>query len=124
MRAGSRSRTRTWPRRCGTSSAVEVIADVAVVGAGPAGIAAAITLARAGRSVVVVDKAAFPRDKCCGDGLTALALRQLGGLGLRPGAVASWTVVDRVVLHSPSGRTVPLALPDPLRTGTYAAVAR
>jgi len=36
--------------------------DVAVVGAGPAGAAAAITLARAGHDVVLIDKATFPRD--------------------------------------------------------------
>ena len=45
-------------------------ADVIVVGAGPAGVAAAVTLVEAGRDVVVVDKARFPRDKICGDGLT------------------------------------------------------
>ena len=50
------------------------IADVVVVGAGPAGTAAAIHLARAGRDVLLVDKATFPRDKCCGDGLTTGAL--------------------------------------------------
>ena len=38
-------------------------ADVAVVGGGPAGAAAAIRLARQGRDVVLVDKATFPRDK-------------------------------------------------------------
>ena len=56
-----------------------------VVGAGPAGAAAAITLARAGRDVVLVDKATFPRDKICGDGLTTGALRLLEELGLDPG---------------------------------------
>ncbi len=59
-------------------------ADVAVVGAGPAGPAAAITLARAGRQVVLIDRATFPRDKCCGDGLTVAALRRLEDLGLDP----------------------------------------
>ena len=43
--------------------------DVLVVGAGPAGSAAAQLLARAGRDVVLVDSQAFPRDKVCGDGL-------------------------------------------------------
>ncbi|MGH9113463.1 MAG: NAD(P)/FAD-dependent oxidoreductase, partial [Acidimicrobiales bacterium] len=51
--------------------------DVAVIGGGPAGTAAAITLARAGREVALVDRARFPRDKICGDGLTTGALRLL-----------------------------------------------
>jgi geranylgeranyl reductase family protein len=49
--------------------------DVLVVGAGPAGSATAIHLARAGASVLIVDKATFPRDKPCGGGLTGRALR-------------------------------------------------
>src|SRR4051794_28484975 len=97
-------------------------ADVAVVGGGPAGAAAAITLARAGRHVVLIDKARFPRDKCCGDGLTAGALRRLEALGLRPDAVASWQPVDDVWVRSPSGREV--CFPLPRGAGQYAAVAR
>ena len=87
------------------------IADVLVIGAGPAGAAAAITLRRSGRSVIVVDKALFPRDKCCGDGLTTLALRELAPLGLRPEHVASWQTVDAAWLRSPSGREVCLPMP-------------
>jgi len=97
-------------------------AEVCVVGGGPAGAAAAITLARAGAAVTLVDKARFPRDKTCGDGLTAGALRLLDGLGLAPGAVASWQVVDDVVVRSPSGREA--TFPMPRGRGTYAAVAR
>jgi geranylgeranyl reductase family protein len=97
-------------------------ADVVIVGGGPAGAAAAITLARAGRDVVVVDKARFPRDKTCGDGLTTLALRQLTALGLDPSSVPSWTEVDRFSIRSPSGRWVQLPLPR--HAGLYAAVAR
>ncbi|MCU1459812.1 MAG: menJ, partial [Actinomycetia bacterium] len=51
--------------------------DLLVVGAGPAGTAAAITAAGLGLRVRVVDKARFPRDKTCGDGLTTGALRLL-----------------------------------------------
>ena len=51
--------------------------DVLVVGAGPAGIAAAITAHHHGLRTLVADKATFPRDKTCGDGLTAQALRLL-----------------------------------------------
>jgi len=64
-------------------------ADVLVVGAGPAGCAAALTLARSGVDVAVVDRASFPRDKICGDGLTTSALRELDALGLDPSTVAS-----------------------------------
>lgn len=96
--------------------------EVLVVGAGPAGTAAAITLARAGRQVTVIDKAAFPREKICGDGLTTGALRVLDGLGLDPDDVPSWTVADDVWLRSPSGREVQLRLPS--GQGQFSAVAR
>ena len=56
--------------------------DVIVVGAGPAGSAAALTLARAGFDVVLVDQQAFPRDKVCGDGLIPDAHHALRRLGL------------------------------------------
>ncbi len=56
--------------------------DVLVVGAGPAGSAAAAWAARAGRDVVLVDMAVFPRDKTCGDGLTPRAVGELAELGL------------------------------------------
>lgn len=93
--------------------------DVVVIGAGPAGAAAAIMLARAGRRVTVVDKATFPRDKCCGDGLTTLALRELDDLGLDPASVPSWCTVDAAWLRSPSGREV--CVPLPTGQGIYAA---
>ncbi len=51
--------------------------DAVVVGAGPAGSVTAYRLARAGISVLLVDRARFPRDKPCGGGLTGRALRQL-----------------------------------------------
>lgn len=56
--------------------------DVVVVGAGPAGSVAALCLGRAGRRVLLVDRARFPRDKICGDALIPDALRCLTSLGL------------------------------------------
>lgn len=98
----------------------DVTTDVLIVGAGPAGTAAAIELARSGRNVTVIDKARFPRDKCCGDGLTTLALRELEHLGFATESVPDWFDVDGAVLRSPSGRVVRVPLDGP---GSYAAVA-
>jgi geranylgeranyl reductase family protein len=94
--------------------------DLLVVGGGPAGAAAAIRGAAAGLSVVLCDKASFPRDKTCGDGLTTSALRLLERLGLEPSSVAGWESVGTVVVRSPSGRVVELLLP---ADGLFAAVA-
>jgi geranylgeranyl reductase family protein len=102
------------------TKAPDVTCDVLVVGAGPAGAAAAITLQRADLATIVVDRARFPRDKCCGDGLTTLALRELESLGFDPAGVTGWFDVDAAWLRSPSGREVCLPLPS---TGRYAAVA-
>jgi geranylgeranyl reductase family protein len=96
--------------------------EVVVVGGGPAGAAAAIRLAEAGRDVLVVDKAAFPRDKICGDGLTTGALRLLDELGVVPESIASWTEVHDIHVSSPSGYVA--TFPLPRGNGSYAAITR
>ncbi|WP_026341544.1 geranylgeranyl reductase family protein [Actinomadura atramentaria] len=57
-------------------------ADVIVVGAGPAGSSTAYWLAQAGLDVLLLEKATFPRDKICGDGLTPRAVRALIAMGV------------------------------------------
>ncbi len=56
--------------------------DAVVVGAGPGGSIAALVLARAGARVALVDKAAFPRDKACGDLVGPRGVRVLEELGI------------------------------------------
>lgn len=56
--------------------------DLIVIGAGPAGTAAAIHAARGGATVKVFEKASHGRDKSCGDGLTPRAVTALNKLGI------------------------------------------
>lgn len=66
----------------GFASTGQFVCDVVIVGAGPAGAAAAVHLARAGWRVILIDRQVFPRDKVCGDFLSPYALAELEGLGL------------------------------------------
>lgn len=113
--------------------------DVAIVGSGPAGAAAALTAHRLGLRAIIVDKAEFPRDKTCGDGLTTNALRLVEELGITREALAEpirdgdtgqesssrvgtggYTRIDDIVLVGPRGRTVEIPLPR--GRGDYACV--
>ncbi|MUL81615.1 MULTISPECIES: menaquinone reductase [unclassified Mycolicibacterium] len=97
-------------------------ADVVVIGAGPTGSAAAAWAARAGRDVLVVDAAQFPRDKACGDGLTPRAVAELERLGMGP-----W--LDTRIRHhglrmSGFGADVEVPWPGPSFPSTGSAVPR
>jgi geranylgeranyl reductase family protein len=65
-------------------------ADVIIVGAGPAGSAAAFYLATAGLDVLVLEKTRFPREKVCGDGLTPRAVKALTAMGVPTGPGDGW----------------------------------
>jgi geranylgeranyl reductase family protein len=81
--------------------------DVAVVGAGPAGAAAALRALqrRPDARVLLLDAAAFPRDKTCGDGIAAPVFDLLDALGLH-GLAESAPPVPRLRLRTPTGRVV------------------
>ncbi|MFC3504349.1 geranylgeranyl reductase family protein [Micromonospora krabiensis] len=89
--------------------------DVAVVGAGPAGSAAALAARRAGARVLLLDRADFPRDKACGDGIAAHALEVLDELGVRD-VVAGYAPLPALRLIGPSGDAVARRLPRPAYT--------
>ncbi|HET9006570.1 MAG TPA: geranylgeranyl reductase family protein [Actinomycetes bacterium] len=78
-----------------------------VVGAGPAGAAAALEARRRrpDASVLLVDKAAFPRDKACGDGLGPHAVDELAALGAA-GVLDGYPPIRGLRLRSPSGMEV------------------
>jgi geranylgeranyl reductase family protein len=83
--------------------------DVAVVGGGPSGAAAAQYLAARGRSVLVCEKKSFPREKTCGDGLTPRAIGALEAMGLGD-ELRSWERVKGLRVHA-AGRTLDLEFP-------------
>ncbi|MBF9133489.1 geranylgeranyl reductase family protein [Plantactinospora sp. S1510] len=89
--------------------------DVAVVGAGPAGASAALAARRAGADVLLLDRADFPRDKACGDGIAAHALDVLAELGVSD-AVAGYRPVPALRLVAPGGGQVARELPRPAYT--------
>lgn len=97
-------------------------ADVVVIGAGPAGSAAAAWAARSGRDVLVIDSAQFPRDKACGDGLTPRAIAEMRRLGL--GSWLDGKIAHRGLRMSGFGADVEVAWPGPSFPPTSSAVPR
>lgn len=83
--------------------------DVLVVGAGPAGAMAALLVARRGHSVLLVDRAAWPRPKVCGACLSARAVGRLEAAGL--GGIAERGVPLRRLRLAAGGRSAVLPLP-------------
>jgi flavin-dependent dehydrogenase len=95
-------------------------ADVLIVGAGPAGSASAVLLARQGLSVAVIDRAAFPRDKPCSEYLSPEAVRVLDRLGVVPDLErAGARPLAGTIVHGPFGARLhgifAEALPSPCR---------
>lgn len=90
----------------------ETLYDAIVVGAGPSGCAAALFLARAGRQVLLIDKATFPREKVCGDALSGKTIGVLRELGLLSGVEKNpHGVIQGVKFVSPKGQEVTVPFP-------------
>lgn len=86
--------------------------DVIVVGAGPSGSIAARQIAMLGSSVLLVDRASFPRSKVCGSCLNGNALATLDSLGLGRLIAANGAVPLRKFQLSVQGRTASLQMPN------------
>lgn len=91
--------------------AVNDDADVIVVGGGPAGAATAYYCAQAGLEVLLLDKATFPRDKICGDGLTPRATRELALMGVSIREEDGWIRNKGLRVHG-GGHTIELPWPE------------
>ena len=81
-----------------------MIYDCAVVGAGPVGSASALYLARAGRTVALLDRAAFPRRKACGEGILPAGVAVLRELGVLDEAAALGRAFKGVSYTTREGR--------------------
>src|SRR5256885_15364934 len=92
--------------------ALGIDADVAVVGAGPGGAAAALFAARHGHRVLVFDKQAFPRDKPCGEGLMPGGRPALRELSLEDAIVSGGAPPLQGIQFGLAGQP-PVAVPFP-----------
>ena len=90
-------------------------AHVAIIGAGPAGSAAAIVLARAGLKVTLIEQHRFPRDKVCGECMSAVGIDVLEKIGLSKELLELQPAIfTHAAIHAPDGASVRLPLPRPM----------
>ena len=110
-------------RACPGPYAAPDIVDTIVIGAGPAGAAAAIRLATAGHRVTILERRLLPRVKTCGDTLTPRAVHELTELGVDADALAAFQRIDRIRLTG-RGNHVEVGWPSHPVFPSYGLVAR
>ncbi len=81
--------------------------DVIVAGAGPAGCSCTLFLAKAGKKVLLLDRARFPREKICGDGISGRSVGVLDELGISFEGVEHYDMYG-VTFSSPDGTIAPI----------------
>ncbi|HEX3358077.1 MAG TPA: NAD(P)/FAD-dependent oxidoreductase [Tepidisphaeraceae bacterium] len=86
--------------------------DATIIGAGPAGCIAALILARAGWKIRLVEQHRYPRDKVCGECLSALGMTVLTRLGLSDRFKNLQPIcLTQTLIHSPDGNTLSIPMP-------------
>jgi geranylgeranyl reductase family protein len=85
--------------------------DVVIIGSGPSGSAAAYYLASQGINVLLLDKAEFPRDKTCGDGLTPRAISVIQDMGILEQVTSAGYRINGLELHGRLGNSMVSAIP-------------
>jgi len=106
---------RFWdlPIETGEIPATESNFDCIVVGGGPGGSAAASYLAMEGKSVLLIEKGVWPRDKICGDAVGGKSLSHVKALGVKARLESTPHFrVTGIVFSSPNGNDVTVPLPE------------
>lgn len=85
--------------------------DCAIIGAGPAGGAAALFLSRTGRSVALIDRAVFPRRKACGEGILPGGVAILRELGVYEEAASLGRALKGICYTTRDGRVARARFP-------------
>src|SRR5437762_2504097 len=93
--------------------------DIVIVGSGPAGSSAAIRLAQAGLSVLLLEQKTFPRAKLCGEFISPECLSHFAELGVLDALRIDSVPIERTVFYARNGNSV--AVPSEwFGTGTHA----
>jgi flavin-dependent dehydrogenase len=85
---------------------------ICIIGAGPAGSIAALILSRAGIATTLIEQHRFPRDKVCGECLSALGIDVLRRLRFR--GLPNVALLNRAILFDQTGRRTEVRLPRPM----------
>ena len=85
--------------------------DIIIIGAGPAGSAAALFAEKHGLKALLLEKEIYPRDKICGDAISGKSMNVLKELGLLEEArKLPGSVIDSFAFGSPAGKVIEIAL--------------